>query len=306
MRKRLFPAAFLVIVTSLIWLAAGCSTPAPISQTGSIQASIALQGPQYTYPVISGTVEAAGRSVQIGVQGTAAIENVPTGPASLIVKTSFLTPFARSVNVNEATAVSVELPTPATVNDDYFKNMLFWSDRSERWEAGSISVFFDYSNAGAVTPQSKSAWESQALAEFNEWSFTGQFSFTRVSNGQADVTVYFATDSAFDAKYPGSAGTAAMGGWKRTGGEYITGGDIWVRTAYAGQAGLYRHEMGHVLGIGHPASLNQPGTVMAYAWPQVITGADKAVLGMKMSMPPSISYLPGRALAPLPAEMHLP
>lgn len=306
MRKRLFSAAFLVAVTSLIWLTAGCSNPVPISQAGSIQACIALHGPQYTYPIISGTVEAAGQSAQIGAQGTAAVENVPAGTASLVVKTSFSPPFTRPVNVSGATTVGVELPTPGAVNDDYFKNMLFWSGRSERWQAGPISVFFDYSNAGAVSPQSKSAWESQALAEFNEWSFAGQFSFARASSGQADVIIYFATDAAFDAKYPGSTGTAAMGGWHRTSGVYITGGDIWVRTAYAGQAGLYRHEMGHVLGIGHPASLNQPGTVMAYAWPQVITGADKAVLGMKMSIPPSISYIPGRASVPRPAEMHLP
>lgn len=86
---------------------------------------------------------------------------------------------------------------------------------------------------------------------------------------------------------------AGRGGPREIHDGVISHGNIWIRVdCCATQNGIYAHELGHALGLSHPGDLYADRSVMGYNnRPRTAaTDVDRAMLQVKMHLPPGIEY----------------
>ena len=135
------------------------------------------------------------------------------------------------------------------------------------------------------------------MEEFSKWEIIPKLSFSEIEDKkQADIIVWFMDQEHWLKEFPEDESDfpAGRGGYRIEGdSDYIDNGEIYILSGNENQKGLYSHEMGHVLGFGHPDDLEHGDSVMAYNFDLQAEGpteVDQTLLKLKYNLPPRYTF----------------
>ncbi|MBO8142211.1 MAG: hypothetical protein H0Z37_08560 [Firmicutes bacterium] len=306
------------LAMALCLVLTGCSLGFKTS-VARVTAIVELQGPEYAYPLMDATVTAGDARGTTGISGRALLAGIEQDRMHEFVVTTDFGTFPSRLYLDGNAAVELAVPLPGEINHDEFANVVFWfRSVNWRWRRGDVLwAYFDFSRSGLSTYDREAA-VGQAEREFRSWlegpGTSLRWGGIALAANEANVVVRMVNDDAYFNRFPEDRGqnVAARGGPMAQDEEgYTIRGEIWVRADCCRfQDGLYAHELGHVLGMGHPADLFSARTVMGYSHQVAEAGTvDRLMLQVKMHLPPGIPYNPQMAAlrsAGLPEPLPTP
>lgn len=287
----------------------------------SVIVSVRLVGPEFNYPLQNAVVTVNGERLVTDRGGRVNFRGLTDGREyTATVKTEFAE-VTETARVSANTVWTVPISLPEIIDDDHFKNIVFWEGvDNRRWAWGdTVTVFFDYSRGQNMPPEERAAAEAQALAEFAGWF---QDADPRdpflIWGGRASkeedgrIVVHMMHDDGFFEQFPedkpSEGGFSPVGGMGIFGGvinDVATRGELWFRVdCCAHQQGLYAHEFGHALGFHHPAGGFSGRSVMSpLVSVEGVTPVDRALMQVKMHLPAGIDYNPSARRMMSPSEL---
>ena len=289
MKKKL---VVIIIIFISINFITGCSSSNSSIQEYNLYTGVNLKS-QYTYPMAGVKVNASEKKSFTNHSGKVKYK-LNEGQYKISVK-SYIKELYKDISLNSDTTLNIDLNLPDNMNEEHLKYIIFWYNSTHasnfRWEVEELKLYFDYSKSDKSF---KSDWEKRAMQEINEWAVIKNLSFKKSKERKsADIIVYYMNEKNFFKEHPDENNSTIGWGGCRIASDhnYITEGYIHIRDEYALYPGIYSHEMGHVLGFGHPFDLYSTNSIMSYDDSiENLTTIDKQMLKIKMNLPPMISY----------------
>ena len=269
-------------------------------KTSQIYIKLNLKGIEYDYPVYDASITIDEETKKTDSSGQAEFELDHKGYSTNIE--TYHSNITYKISVKDTSIIDIPLFLPDIIEDDHLKNILFWNGNyNARWRIKKYYVYFDFSEASSsITEENKNNIKNQAMQEIQQWELVPGMDYIKTDNNEEpDIFVKIMTDTNYFNLFPDDedSNVAGRGGfsWSSQNSYFNYVGNIWIRENYSTQQGLYTHEMGHVMGFGHPEYLYSSDSVMSYQNDVQAAGPteiDKVLLRLKMNLNPMEYYSP--------------